>query len=235
MGVESSYYSNLVYNSTGMICFYVALAITALASIILRIINKKYSGIDNDKGVTGYEVASKILSSNGLTDIQIGKVSGTLTDYYNNSAKEIRLSESVYGEKTIAAIAVAAHECGHALQYKDGYGPIKLRNGIAKVASLGNTIGYIALAIGFLASITGLVYVGVAFMFFAIFFQLVTLPVEFNASKRARKELLRLGLISESEASGVRKMLNAAGFTYVAGLLSSLLEIFRLLSYVRKK
>ena len=117
MGVESSYYSNLVYNSTGMICFYVALAITALASIILRIINKKYSGIDNDMGVTGYEVASKILSSNGLTDIQIGKVSGTLTDYYNNSNKEIRLSESVYGEKTIAAIAVAAHECGHALNW----------------------------------------------------------------------------------------------------------------------
>ena len=235
MGVESSYYSNLVYNSTGMICFYVALAITALASIILRIINKKYSGIDNDKGVTGFEVAKRILSENGLNDIQIGKVSGTLTDYYNNSNKEIRLSESVYDEKTIAAIAVAAHECGHALQYKDGYGPIKLRNGIAKVASLGNTIGYIALAIGFLASITGLVYVGVALMFFAIFFQLVTLPVEFNASNRARKELLRLGLISESEASGVRKMLNAAGFTYVAGLLSSLLEIFRLLSYVRKK
>lgn len=235
MGVESSYYSGLVYNSAGMICFYVALAITALASIILRIINKKYSGIDNDMGVTGYEVASKILSSNGLTDIQIGKVSGTLTDYYNNSTKEIRLSDSVYGEKTIAAIAVAAHECGHALQYKDGYGPIKLRNGIAKVASLGNTIGYIALAIGFLASITGLVYIGVALMFFAIFFQLVTLPVEFNASRRARKELLRLGLISESEASGVRKMLNAAGFTYVAGLLSSILEIFRLLSYVRKK
>lgn len=235
MGVESSYYSNLVYNSTGMICFYIALAITALASIILRIINKKYSGIDNDMGVTGYEVASKILSSNGLTDIQIGKVSGTLTDYYNNSNKEIRLSESVYGEKTIAAIAVAAHECGHALQYKDGYGPIKLRNGIAKVASIGNTIGYIALAIGFLASITGLVYVGVALMFFAIIFQLITLPVEFNASKRARKELLRLGLISESEAGGVRKMLNAAGFTYIAGLLSSILEIVRLLSYVRKK
>ena len=234
MGVESNTI-NLAYTSNGMICFYVALAITALASIILRIIHKKYSGIENEMGVTGYEVANKILSSNGLTDIQIGKISGSLTDYYNNSTKEIRLSESVYDEKTVAAIAVAAHECGHALQYKDGYGPIKIRNGIAKVASLGNTIGYIALAIGFLASITGLVYVGVALMFFAIFFQLVTLPVEFNASSRARKELLRLGLISESEVTGVRKMLNAAGFTYVAGLLSSLLEIFRLLSYVRKK
>ena len=235
MGVESSYYSNLVYNSTGMICFYVALAITALASIILRVIHKKYSGIENDKGVTGYEVAKRILFDNGLNDIQIGKIGGSLTDYYNNSSKEIRLSESVYGEKTIAAIAVAAHECGHALQYKDGYGPIKVRNGIAKVANIGNIIGYIALAIGFFASITGLVYVGVALMFFAIFFQLVTLPVEFNASRRARKELIRLGLISEDEVGGVRKMLNAAGFTYIAGLLSSVLEIFRLLSYVRKK
>ena len=235
MGVESSYYSGLVYNSTGMICFYVALAITALASIILRVINKKYSGIENDKGVTGFEVAKRILSDNGLDNIKIGQIGGTLTDYYNNGTKEIRLSNSVYDEKTIAAIAVAAHECGHALQYKDGYGPIKLRNGIAKIASIGNTIGYIALAIGFFASITGLVYIGVALMFFAIIFQLITLPVEFNASKRARKELIRLGLISESEAGGVRKMLNAAGFTYIAGLLSSLLEIIRLLSYVRKK
>jgi Zn-dependent membrane protease YugP len=186
-------------------------------------------------GVTGYEVAKKILSSNGLDDIQIGKIGGSLTDYYNNSNREIRLSESVYGEKTISAIAVAAHECGHALQYKEGYGPIRARNSIAKVANIGNTIGYIALAIGFFASITGLVYVGVALMFFAIFFQLVTIPVEFDASRRARNELLRLGLISEDETPGVRKMLNAAGFTYIAGLLSSVLEIFRLLSYVRKK
>ena len=232
MGVESSYYSGLVYNSTGMLCFYVALAITALASIILRLVNRKYSAIEN---VTGYDVAMQILSSNGLSDIKVGQVSGSLTDYYNNSTKEIRLSNTVYGEKTIAAIAVAAHECGHAIQYKEGYGPIKVRNGLAKVASIGNTIGYIALAIGFFASITGLVYIGVALMFFAIFFQLVTIPVEFDASRRGRKELLRLGLISEDETPGVRKMLYAAGFTYIAGLLSSVLEIFRLLSYVRKK
>ena len=235
MGVESSYYSGLVYNSTGMRCFYVALAITALASIILRLVNRKYSTIENDKGVTGYDVAMQILSSNGLSDIKVGQVGGSLTDYYNNSTKEIRLSNTVYGEKTIAAIAVAAHECGHAIQYKEGYGPIKIRNGLAKVASIGNTIGYISLAIGFFASITGLVYIGVALMFFAIFFQLVTIPVEFDASRRGRKELLRLGLISEDETPGVRKMLYAAGFTYIAGLLSSVLEIFRLLSYVRKK
>lgn len=235
MGVESSYYSGLVYNSTGMLCFYIALAITALASIILRLVNRKYSAIENDKGVTGYDVAMQILSSNGLSDIKVGQVSGSLTDYYNNSTKEIRLSNTVYGEKTIAAIAVAAHECGHAIQYKEGYGPIKVRNGLAKVASIGNTIGYISLAIGFFASITGLVYIGVALMFFAIFFQLVTIPVEFDASRRGRKELLRLGLISEDETPGVRKMLYAAGFTYIAGLLSSVLEIFRLLSYVRKK
>ncbi|MBR4830497.1 MAG: zinc metallopeptidase [Bacilli bacterium] len=235
MGVESSYYSGLVYNSTGMLCFYVALAITALASIILRIVNRKYSAIENEKGVTGYEVAKRILSNNGLDDIKIGQIGGSLTDYYNNSTREIRLSNSVYDEKTIAAIAVAAHECGHALQYKEGYGPIRVRNGVAKIASIGNTIGYIALAIGFLASITGLVYIGVALMFFAIFFQLVTIPVEFDASRRARKELIRLGLIDESETKGVKKMLHAAGFTYIAGLLSSILEIFRLLSYVRKK
>lgn len=235
MGVESSYYSNLVYNSTGMICFYIALAITALASIILRVIHKKYSGIENEKGVTGYEVAKKILSSNGLDDINIGQVGGTLTDYYNNSTREIRLSNPVYGEKTISAIAVAAHECGHALQYKEGYGPIRARNGIAKVANIGNVIGYISIAIGFFASISGFVYLGVFLLGFAILFQLVTIPVEFNASKRGRKELLRLGLVSEDELPSVKRMLYAAGFTYIAGLLSSVMEIIRLLSYVRKK
>lgn len=235
MGVESSYYSGLVYNSTGMLCFYVALAITALASIILRIVNRKYSAIENEKGVTGYEVAKRILSDNGLDDIKVGQIGGSLTDYYNDSTREIRLSNSVYDEKTIAAIAVAAHECGHALQYKEGYGPIRARNSIAKLANFGNIVGYISLAIGFFASITGLIYLGVALMFFAIFFQLVTIPVEFDASRRGRKELIRLGLIDESETKGVKKMLYAAGFTYIAGLLSSLLQIIRLLSYARKK
>jgi Zn-dependent membrane protease YugP len=213
----------------------VALAITGLAQLILNVKYSHYKKIEIDSGLTGKQVAEKILKKYDLDDIVVKEVAGNLTDHYNNSDRSVNLSTDIYNGTSIASTAVAAHECGHALQYKDGYGPIKLRNGIAKVASLGNTIGYIALAIGFLASITGLVCVGVALMFFAIFFQLVTLPVEFNASKRARKELLRLGLISESEASGVRKMLNAAGFTYVAGLLSSLLEIFRLLSYVRKK
>ena len=143
--------------------------------------------------------------------------------------------DSVYDENSISAIAVAAHECGHALQYKEGYGPIKARNAIAKVANIGNTIGYISIVIGFLASVSGFVYVGAILMSIAILFQLVTIPVEFNASKRGRKELLRLGLVEESELPSVRKMLYAAGFTYVAGLLSSVLEIVRLLSYVRKK
>ena len=233
MGVNTT--TGLIYNSTGMILFYIAAGITLLASLILRAVHKKYAAIDNNMNVTGKEVAEKILAANGLTDIKIGQISGSLTDYYNNSTKEIRLSESVFGENSVAAIAVAAHECGHAIQYKEGYGPIKMRNAVAKVASVGNTIGYISLVIGLLASVTGFVYIGVALMFFALIFQLVTIPVEFDASKRARKELLRLGLINEEEFPKVRKMLYAAGFTYVAGLLSSILEIFRLLSYARKK
>jgi Zn-dependent membrane protease YugP len=223
------------YYSGGYLLFYVALAITALASIILRVVHSKYSKIENSKNVTGKEVADRILSSNGLNNITVGQVGGSLTDYYNNSTKEIRLSNSVYDENSISAIAVAAHECGHALQYKEGYGPIKARNAIAKVANIGNTIGYISIVIGFLASVSGFVYVGAILMSIAILFQLVTIPVEFNASKRGRNELLRLDLVEESELPSVRKMLYAAGFTYVAGLLSSVLEIIRLLSYVRKK
>ncbi|MBR2603480.1 MAG: zinc metallopeptidase [Bacilli bacterium] len=235
MGVDYNTSTGLIYNSTGMILFYVAAAITLLASLILRAVHKKYAGVENNKHITGREVAEKILASNGLTNIKVGQISESLTDYYNNSTQEIRLSESVYDDTSIAAIAVAAHECGHAIQYKDGYGPIKARNAVAKVASIGNTIGYISLVIGLLASITGFIYIGVALMFFALSFQLVTLPVEYNASNRARKELLRLGIIGEDEVPAVKKMLNAAAFTYVAGLLSSVLQIIRLLSYARKK
>ena len=223
------------YYSLEWLLFYAALGITLLASFILRIVNKKYSGIENSKGVTGKEVAEKILSANGLTDIKIGQVGGSLTDYYNNGTKEIRLSNSVYDENTIAAIAVAAHDCGHALQYKNGYGPIKARNAVAKVANIGNTIGYISIVIGLLASVSGFIYLGAILMFGALSFQLVTLPVEFNASKRGREELLRLGLIGEDELPSVKEMLYAAGFTYVAGLLSSVLQIFRLLSYAKKR
>ena len=223
------------YYSLEWLLFYAALAITALSSLILRLINRKYSAIENSKGVTGKEVAERILSANGLTDIKIGQVGGSLTDYYNNSSKEIRLSNSVYDENSIAAIAVAAHECGHALQYKNGYSPIKARNAVAKFANIGNTIGYISIVIGLIASVSGFIYLGVILMFAALSFQLITLPVEFNASKRGRNELLRLGLIEEDELPSVKKMLYAAGFTYVAGLLSSVLQIFRLLSYAKKR
>ena len=221
---------NILYFVT-IILFFTSLLVQALLQSKMN----KYAETHLKSGKSGAEVAAEMLKDNNIYDVEILEVDGILSDHYNPINKTLNLSSAVYNGVNIGAAAVAAHECGHALQYKDGYGPIKLRNGIAKVASIGNTIGYIALAIGFLASITGLVYVGVALMFFAIIFQLITLPVEFNASKRARKELLRLGLISESEAGGVRKMLNAAGFTYIAGLLSSLLEIVRLLSYVRKK
>ena len=223
------------YYSLEWLLFYAALGITLLASLILRIVNKKYSSIENSKNITGREVAEKILSSNGLTDIKIGQVGGSLTDYYNNGTKEIRLSDSVYDENSIAAISVAAHECGHALQYKNGYGPIKARNAAAKVANLGNTVGYISIVIGLLASVSGFIYLGAILMFAALSFQLITLPVEYNASKRGRTELLRLGLINEDELTSVRRMLNAAAFTYVAGLLSSILQILRLLSYAKKR
>ncbi len=223
------------YYSIEWLLFYAVLGITLLASLILRLVNRKYSGIENSKGVTGREVAEKILSSNGLTDIKVGQIGGSLTDYYNNSSREIRLSDTVYDENTIAAIAVAAHECGHALQYKNGYGPIKARNAVAKVSNIGNTIGYISIVIGLLASVSGFIYLGAILMFAALAFQIITLPVEYNASKRGREELLRLGLIDEDELPSVRKMLNAAAFTYVAGLLSSLLQILRLLSRAKKR
>ena len=134
----------------------------------------------------------------------------------------------IYSGTSIASLSVAAHECGHVIQYKVGYKPIKLRNNMVKVVNFGNTIGYIIMGIGLLASIVELFAIGIVLLSLAVVFQLVTLPCEFNASKRANKELLRLGLIDESESRGVKTMLKSAAFTYVAGLFNSILQLLRL-------
>ena len=211
-----------------LVCIVVALLITSLAQVILTIKYGYYKKIEIDSGLTGKEVAEKILKEYDLDDIVINEVSGNLTDHYNNSNRSVNLSTDIYNGTSIASTAVAAHECGHALQYKYGYGPITVRNTLVPIVNIGNTLGYIAIVISLAASLTNLFLVGIALISLAVVFQLVTLPCEFNASKRANKVILEMGLVDESEQRGTKSMLRAAAFTYVAGLFSSVLQILRL-------
>ena len=222
--MELSYYDGIwAYG-----CIIVAFLIVTLAQIILRVVYAKWKQVDSNSGLTGRDVADKILQANEINDVKIVQISGSLTDNFNNSNRTVSLSEDIYSGTSIASLSVAAHECGHVIQYKVGYKPIKTRNKMVKIVNFGNTIGYLIMAIGLLASVTELFVIGIILLSLAVVFQLVTLPCEFNASKRARKELLRLGLIDESESRGVKSMLKAAAFTYVAGLFNSILQLLRL-------
>lgn len=206
----------------------VAFLVVSLSQLILRSTYSKYKEVDITTNLTGKEVAQKILSENNLDDIDIVEVSGELTDNFNNSKRRISLSSDIYNGRTIASCAVAAHECGHACQYKTGYVPIKIRNILVPFVNIGNTLGYIVIVISLAASLTKLFTIGIILISFALIFQLVTLPCEFDASRRANKMLLEMGLITKEEQSGTKSMLKAAAFTYVAGLMSSILQVLRL-------
>lgn len=205
-----------------------ALLIVFIAQQTLNFTYSKYKKVLVDSNLTGYEVAKKILSEYDLDNINVGSVTGNLSDHYNNSKKVVNLSTDIYNGRTIAACAVAAHECGHAIQYKEGYTPIKIRNFLVPIVNIGNTLGYAVIVASLAASATKLFILGLILISFALIFQLITLPVEFDASKRANKILLEMGLVTQDEQEGTKKMLKAAAFTYVAGLISSIMQILRL-------
>lgn len=205
-----------------------ALLIVFIAQQALNFTYSKYKKVLVDSNLTGYEVAKKILSEYDLDNINVGSVTGNLSDHYNNSKKVVNLSTDIYNGRTIAACAVAAHECGHAIQYKEGYTPIKIRNFLVPIVNIGNTLGYAVIVASLAASATKLFILGLILISFALIFQLITLPVEFDASKRANKILLEMGLVTQDEQEGTKKMLKAAAFTYVAGLISSIMQILRL-------
>lgn len=206
----------------------IAFLIVSLAQLILRSTYSKYKEIEINSNLTGKEVAQRILRENNLDDIEIVEISGELSDNFNNSKRRVSLSSDIYNGRTIASCAVAAHECGHAVQYKVGYIPIKIRNMLVPFVNIGNTLGYIVIVISLAASLTKLFTIGIILISFAVLFQLVTLPCEFDASRRANKMLLEMGLITDDEHHGTKAMLKAAAFTYVAGLMSSILQVLRL-------
>jgi uncharacterized protein len=188
---------------------------------------KKYSRVPNRIDMTGAEVARLILDRNGLSDVVIQPIRGNLTDNYNPKDLTLNLSEGVYNVKSVAAIAIAAHESGHAIQHAVGYSPIRVRNSIFPVANIGSTLAFPMFLIGFLFSSFGLMDLGIILFAAALLFHVVTLPVEFNASSRALAQLNDKIIIDPEEMNGAREMLNAAALTYVAATLMALVYLLR--------
>ena len=192
----------------------------------------KYSSVTSRSGMTGADAAWRILQLNGITDVKIKKVSGRLTDYYDPKAKEICLSEDVFDSRSIAAIGVACHEAGHACQHDQEYFPLKIRNFVIPATRIGSSLGVPLCLIGLLINSTELAYVGIIMYSFVALFQLITLPVEFNASRRALQLIDSNGFLTDEEFKGAKKVLTAAALTYVAALASALASILRLLILV---
>ena len=184
--------------------------------------------------MTGFDAARKILDKNGLYNVRIERVSGNLTDHFDPKTNVVRLSDSVYDSQSVAAVGVAAHEAGHAVQYAEKYTPMELRGAILPVANIGSTAGIALAILGIFLAMEFLSYVGIGLFIAVVIFQLVTLPVEFNASRRA-VNALEGGYLSEEELKGTKKVLSAAALTYVAALLVSLGNLLRLLALVNRR
>lgn len=210
--------------------YLIAILIPLMAQIYVSTSYSKFRVVKNGKGLTGLDTAKKILEANGLGDLYVVETKGKMTDHYDPTRKTVRLSTEVFHGDSVASLAIAAHECGHAIQDKDGYLFMRLRSFIYPVVNLGTTFAYVLLIIGAILEMYNLIMLAIALYGLGLVFQLITLPVEIDASKRALNNLNELGLTDNTDASGVSRMLRAAAYTYVAGVLSSALEIIRLLA-----
>lgn len=213
-----------------IVLFLLALVLPLIASLNINMTYKKYKKVKNGKKLTGFDVARKILDENGLNNMYIVEVPGNLTDHYDPKQKVVRLSSEIFHGETVAAAAVAAHECGHAIQDKEGYTWMKIRSAIYPIVNFGTSIAYILFFISVLLQFVDLLLVGITIIVLGLAFQIVTLPVEFDASKRALTLLKKYNLVTEEERAGSKKVLTAAALTYVAAVLSSLLDLIRLLN-----
>lgn len=193
----------------------------------------KYKKVDNDKGLTGQEVAAEILKKNGLEHVYVVETEGNLSDHYDPSRKVVRLSKDIFHGKSVASMAIAAHEVGHAIQDKEGYVYMRFRAMIFPVVNIATQFSYIVILIGIFLEAMDLVNLGIALTALGLLFQVVTLPVEFDASKRAKSEIITVYGTSDKDNRGIQKMLSAAAMTYVAGVLASALNIIRLILATR--
>jgi uncharacterized protein len=186
---------------------------------------QKYSQIPNQRRLTGAEAARYILDSHGLSDVPVEPIAGQLTDHYDPRSRTLRLSEPVYRSSSVAALGIAAHESGHALQHAEGYAPLQARSALVPVAGFGSNIGFIVLIAGVILQLTPLAWVGIALFGAGTLFALITLPVEFNASSRAMAELQTLGFVDRTEYDQNRQVLNAAAWTYIAGFAAAVMSL----------
>lgn len=204
--------------------------LSIIASVRVNTTFNKYAKVRSMTGMTGAEAAQRILQYNGIYDVQIRQVSGNLTDHYDPRNKTLNLSDSVYGSASVAAVGVAAHECGHAIQHKEGYGPLKLRSALVPAANIGSRLGIPIILLGIIFSYNYLlIQVGIWVFALAVLFQVVTLPVEFNASSRAVQALDQMGILAGQEVGQCRKVLSAAAMTYVAAAAAAILQLLRLI------
>jgi Zn-dependent membrane protease YugP len=210
------------------------------ASIRVNTTFKKYSSVRPASGITGAEAARRVLDANGLYNVRIERIHGNLTDHFDPRSNVIRLSDSVYGSSSASAIGVAAHEAGHAVQYANGYAPLKLRNAIIPVTNIGSRLAVPLILLGILFASAGtqfiyIAYIGVACFSLSTLFQLLTLPTEFDASHRALASIDESGLLRGEELTAAGKVLSAAALTYVAALAASLLQLLRLIAIVNNR
>jgi uncharacterized protein len=201
------------------------LVLSLVASLKVKSTFNRYSRVATASGLTGAEVAMQILRRNGLTNVSVTETGGFLSDHYDPSKRVVRLSPSVFRSNSIAAIGVAAHETGHAVQHAKAYSPLMLRNTMVPVANIGSSLSWIIIIAGFIFGAMGLVKVGIVLFSVVVFFQLITLPVEFNASSRAKEMLASYGLVSRAELQGVSRVLSAAAMTYVAAAASAVVTL----------
>ena len=228
------YYYYDSYYMIGYLLVIVGAIIMALAQMKVSSAYNKYSRIENSRHLTGRDVAYEILNQHGLSDVQIYEVKGHLSDHYNPSNLTLNLSSEIYHGTSIASLAVAAHECGHALQHQEGYKPLTFRNMIVPVCNISQTIGWIAILLGLFIGKSSMSWLGVLLMSLMLLFQIVTLPVEFDASSRALS-ILNDRYLTEDEYPGAKKMLTAAALTYVAAMLSTLLSLLRIVLMVMSR
>lgn len=223
------------YYSLDVILMLIIIVLPLYANIKINSTYSKYSKKQNSGKLTGKEVAERILEMNGLSNVKVGRINGSLTDHYDPRNKTISLSDGIYNSNSISACAVAAHEVGHAIQDKERYSMLVFRSKLVPVVNFTSRLSSILVFSGFIFDLFNFITIGAILLTVGLFFQLITLPVEFDASKRAKEELQKCGLIEKQDTKGATKVLKAAAFTYVAGFLASALQIARLLLISRNR
>ena len=213
----------------------ISVVITVLAQVFVEGAYSKYKKVRNEKGITGMQAARYILDKNGLNDVKIEEVSGHLSDHFDPKDKTVRLSSDNFRGESIASVSVACHECGHALQDKDGYLFMRIRHSLVPLVNFSSYAGYLAIVIGIFFGATSFIWLGILLEMVILLFQIVTLPVEINASKRALKELDKDNFLNSKEFGKGKIMLSAAAMTYVASVAAALIQILRLVLMFRRR